>query len=174
MRPLRASVVGCAVVAGTVAVAGCGDGEQERAAPAAPPQTAAAPAGRPVETLDVTETEYKIDPADPEIPKSGVVELNVANDGSVDHSLEVEGPGGESVTPTLAPGDSTTLKVDLPPGEYTWYCPIANHRELGMEGTVTVAGNSGGDGGDGRGTGAGAGDSEGSGSGGESSGGAGY
>jgi Copper binding proteins, plastocyanin/azurin family len=56
----------------------------------------------------------------------------------------VEGPGGESETEDIAPGDSAELTVDLSQaGTYEWYCPIGNHKELGMEGEIRVADASG-------------------------------
>ncbi len=36
------------------------------------------------------------------------------------------------------PGSSGTLTVDLKPGTYEFYCPVANHKEMGMEGEITV------------------------------------
>ena len=39
----------------------------------------------------------------------------------------------------LSPGQSGVLTVDLSkPGTYEFYCPVGNHREQGMEGTITV------------------------------------
>jgi uncharacterized cupredoxin-like copper-binding protein len=64
----------------------------------------------------------------------------VTNDGQVTHNLEVEGPNGEQELPSdLAPGDSGTLTVDLSkPGTYEFYCPVDNHKQMGMEGEITV------------------------------------
>ena len=39
---------------------------------------------------------------------------------------------------SLQPGDSETLTANLQPGTYTVYCPVGNHREQGMEMTITV------------------------------------
>ena len=39
----------------------------------------------------------------------------------------------------LQPGQSDTLKVKLnKPGSYEWYCPIDNHKQMGMKGEITV------------------------------------
>jgi uncharacterized cupredoxin-like copper-binding protein len=38
----------------------------------------------------------------------------------------------------VAPGQSGTLTVNLKPGKYEFYCPISNHKMLGMEGEITV------------------------------------
>ena len=35
-------------------------------------------------------------------------------------------------------GDTDAKKVDLKPGKYVFYCDIQNHRQQGMEGTLTV------------------------------------
>lgn len=138
-RDIRRSAVAIAAVAGALVTGACGDGDDEGAGTTtAPAETTAAPAGKPVETLSVRETEYKLDPLDAQVSESGVIELDVSNDGSIVHSLAVEGPDGESETDLIESGDSASLKVDLPPGEYAWYCPIGNHRELGMDGTITV------------------------------------
>ena len=39
---------------------------------------------------------------------------------------------------TVGPGASTTLTVDLEPGEYVFYCSVGNHRSMGMEVPVQV------------------------------------
>ena len=36
------------------------------------------------------------------------------------------------------PGESTLLEVNLDPGIYKLYCPVGDHEERGMVGTVTV------------------------------------
>lgn len=141
---MRRSAVATAVILGALVIGACGDGDEESAGTTtAPAETTAAPTGKPVETVSVRETEYKLDPLDAEVSKTGVIELDISNDGSIVHSLEVEGPDGESETDLIDSGDSATLKVDLPRGEYAWYCPIGNHRQLGMDGTITVGGGSG-------------------------------
>jgi uncharacterized cupredoxin-like copper-binding protein len=35
-------------------------------------------------------------------------------------------------------GGSTTMTVTLQPGEYEVFCPIGNHRAMGMDTTLTV------------------------------------
>jgi plastocyanin len=89
------------------------------------------------ETVDISETEFAIDPADV-TTKAGEVTFAVTNDGSAPHNLEVEGNGVEEVSETIQGGQSTDLTVELEAGEYEMYCAIPGHREQGMEGTVTV------------------------------------
>ncbi len=66
--------------------------------------------------------------------------FEAVNDGATDHALEIEGNGDEEATETIGAGESATVTLDLKPGTYTMYCPIGNHRELGMEGKITVSG----------------------------------
>jgi uncharacterized cupredoxin-like copper-binding protein len=89
----------------------------------------------------VSETEFKLTPANPKVSKTGVVQFKVKNDGKIAHALEVKGPKGEAKTATIQPGSSATLNADLSKaGSYEWYCPIDGHRKDGMSGKITVAG----------------------------------
>ena len=96
------------------------------------------------ESVALTATEYKFDPADLTVDAAGKVTFTVSNDGQETHALEVEGNGVEEETDSIAAGESGTLTVDLEPGEYEFYCPIDGHREQGMEGTLMVGGSSSG------------------------------
>lgn len=89
------------------------------------------------ETVAIKETDFALDPSDATV-KAGSVTFDVANDGGTVHNLEIEGNGVEEVTDDLEPGASGQLTVDLAAGTYEMYCAISNHRELGMDGTVTV------------------------------------
>lgn len=115
--------------AAALAIAGCGGDDEE------PPS----PTTGAEQTVRVSETEYALDPENPTVTV-GTVEFVVSNDGQVEHNLEIEGPEGEvEFEENLAPGDRRTLEADLSePGTYTWYCPVADHRERGMEGEITV------------------------------------
>lgn len=89
------------------------------------------------QTVKIGESEYKLDPSDATV-KAGSVTLDVTNDGTITHNLQIEGNGVEETTDSLAPGDTGELTVDLKPGSYEMYCTIDGHKDLGMEGTVTV------------------------------------
>jgi uncharacterized cupredoxin-like copper-binding protein len=147
------------LVAGVVALAGCGDDDDGGDSAGAEQSTAADTAAQSTPAsgaVKLSETEFKITPADVPVEKTGKVTFEVANDGKIDHALEVEGPNGEVETDTIPAGQSATLEVDLSKaGTYEMYCPIGNHRAMGMEGQVSVAGggsgaaeDSGGDGSD--------------------------
>jgi plastocyanin len=76
------------------------------------------------------------EPASLDAP-AGSVTITLVNESDVPHAVEVEGNGVEEESETIT-GSQTDLTVDLEAGEYTFYCPVGNHRAGGMEGTLTV------------------------------------
>ena len=68
---------------------------------------------------------------------AGSVTIKLVNDSDIPHAVEVEGNGVEEETETITGGE-TELSVDLEPGTYEFYCPVGNHKDAGMEGTLTV------------------------------------
>jgi plastocyanin len=68
---------------------------------------------------------------------AGSVTVKLVNESDVPHAVEVEGNGVEEESETITAGE-TELTVDLEAGEYTFYCPVGQHRQNGMEGTLTV------------------------------------
>jgi uncharacterized cupredoxin-like copper-binding protein len=91
-------------------------------------------------TVDLTATDFKFDPSDTTV-KSGKVTFNEKNDGQVTHSLEIEDvtPGhDQELEGDVSPGSSGTLTANLKPGKYEFYCPVDNHKEMGMQGEITV------------------------------------
>jgi plastocyanin len=137
------SKLSCGLLAAIVlALAGCGEDNDEGSSTGSTgtgtEEQAAPPEAAPSETVELTETEFKIAPADVKVDKAGVVAFRVQNDGGVVHALEVEGGDLEEETDDIEPGGSATLKVDLAEGSYEMYCPIGNHKDQGMEGTLTV------------------------------------
>jgi plastocyanin len=69
--------------------------------------------------------------------KPGEVTVVMDNPSDVPHAVEIEGKGVEEETETLT-GGTAEVTVDLEPGEYRFYCPVGNHAQAGMEGTLTV------------------------------------
>jgi uncharacterized cupredoxin-like copper-binding protein len=98
----------------------------------------AAPTG-PGGSMNLSATDFKFDPADPTV-KSGEVTVVLKNDGQTTHSLEIEDVNGsdQELEGDVAPGESGTLKVNLAPGTYEFYCPVGDHKGMGMTGEVTV------------------------------------
>ncbi len=135
---IRILAIGVTVLA-AAALAGCGGNDNSSSTTGAETTTSTSTTSSSGSTLTISETEYKLDPSDPTVAGAGSATIEVKNDGGTEHALEIEGNGlEEQRTDTLSPGDSATLTVDLKPGKYTIYCPIGNHRALGMKGTITV------------------------------------
>jgi uncharacterized cupredoxin-like copper-binding protein len=89
------------------------------------------------DTIEVTLTEYAIQM--PSSLPSGSATFKVTNEGTEEHSFEFEGQGvEEALTTNLQPGESTTLTAELQAGTYTAYCPVDDHRQMGMQTQVDV------------------------------------
>lgn len=63
---------------------------------------------------------------------AGPTTFRIVNEGSRVHGFEIEGQGIEKKVEEIEPGQTATLDVDLQPGRYTVYCPVADHEEKGM------------------------------------------
>jgi uncharacterized cupredoxin-like copper-binding protein len=91
----------------------------------------------PADTVQVNLTNFNIDM--PNTLQAGPTVFQVENAGQSRHNFEVErGDIEKEFEQALAPGAAQTLRVDLEPGEYEVYCPVANHESRGMALTLTV------------------------------------
>jgi plastocyanin len=70
--------------------------------------------------------------------KAGTVTVTFANPSSVPHAVEIEGNGVEAESETVTGADAPPFEVELEPGTYEFYCPVAGHEAAGMKGTLTV------------------------------------
>jgi uncharacterized cupredoxin-like copper-binding protein len=134
-------VIGAAIA---VPVAGCGGSSNDSSTSAdtggaTQASTTGGAAGGGGQTVNMTAVDYKFNPSDTSV-KSGNVTFNLKNDGQVSHSLEIEDVNGQDqeIEGDVSPGQSGTLKVNLPPGKYEFYCPVDDHKAMGMEGEITV------------------------------------
>lgn len=133
-----------------LAPAGCGDDDGDTASTA--PEDAATATQRddqvvttdqgtkPIATLEVTETEYRIRASRGSVNAEGVYTFEVVNRGRETHALEVEGENGESETKPIAAGETAKLEAYLVAGRYELYCPIGDHADKGMKAKLTVKG----------------------------------
>jgi plastocyanin len=110
-------------------LAACGDGDSPNAAAPAP---SSSNDGVTViaEDISLSESMYRAE--------AGSVAITYRNDGSIEHTLVIEGVDGFKLD-VPANGDVDEGSVDLQPGEYTIYCDVAGHRDAGMEATLEVA-----------------------------------
>lgn len=82
--------------------------------------------------------EYEfIPPAVEAVAEGGKITVEFSNKGTIEHDFTVEGHEDETIA-APKPGETVTGSVTLEAGEYVIYCSIAGHRDMGMEGTLTV------------------------------------
>ena len=86
-----------------------------------------------MKTLDISASNFSFAPNTLTAP-AGVIQVNLKSDGL--HDVVIEGLPGFQVEATS--GNTTSGKVKLAKGKYTFFCDVAGHRAKGMEGTLTV------------------------------------
>ena len=118
----------CVLLALPLALLACGSDEEEEASG---------------QRVDVSATEFAFNPSDIQLDAAGTYTFHMTNAGEFEHALEIEGQGIEEATDTVGGGESADATVDLAESEYEIYCPVGNHREMGMEGTLVVGGGGG-------------------------------
>ncbi len=72
--------------------------------------------------------------------KPGELSVTFDNPAPIAHDFCLEDSGGKELgcTDLIADGDTDVTQYAVEPGEYTYFCSVAGHREGGMEGTLTV------------------------------------
>ena len=87
-------------------------------------------------TVDASEYALKL-PSNTMAP--GTYTFTMDNVGHATHAIEIEGPGVDHAkSSTAGPGGTATLTVTLQPGSYELWCPVGNHKQAGMDTTITV------------------------------------
>jgi plastocyanin len=69
---------------------------------------------------------------------AGRLTINSVNESTVPHDIALEGGGVDEKGETVSNGGTSTIDVNLRPGDYTFFCSVDGHRAAGMEGTLTV------------------------------------
>lgn len=148
VRGAGAGVATAALVLGPVLLAGCGSGSSggsgsaaaggsssTAGGSAAAASPAAGGAGTQV-TVDASEYSLKL-PSNHMAP--GTYTFTMDNVGHATHAIEIEGPGVDHArSSTAGPGGTATVTVTLQPGSYEMWCPVGNHKQAGMDTTITV------------------------------------
>jgi plastocyanin len=118
------------------ALAACGDDEET-------PTTGTSSSGGG-ETLSVTAEEGGAKPFgfSPKTLTAAAgevtIDLALPADLKAPHAIAVDGNGVDEHGETVQAGGTSTITADLEPGTYTFYCPVGDHRQAGMEGELTV------------------------------------
>ena len=132
------------VVEGGAAPGGAATPAQAAASPAASPVEASPAAASPAVGGGAAElpTTYEVDmvdlafqPTDLTIPANTDVTIKAVNKGALPHTFTIPDVAD---TGEVASGSSAEVKVNLPPGEYTFDCAVPGHKEAGMVGKITV------------------------------------
>jgi plastocyanin len=125
-----------------VLLAACGDGASDDSpAPGAEgsgaPASAAPDAGAAL-TVEAHDIEFD---SDAYRIAAGPVDIEYQQNGTLPHTLVIEEAGGALVAGfELEVGDDDADRgtVDLPPGEYVFYCDVSGHRGAGMDAELQV------------------------------------
>jgi uncharacterized cupredoxin-like copper-binding protein len=144
------AVVALALVLALV-LTSCGGGSSGGGGGHGPASSAAmtsAASGGAIKTVVIKETEFKLSPSSVTLSKPGTYKFKAENEGSMQHSLEIEGKGVKSeggeggeaqLKQVLDPGQSGVLTVSFQnSGTYEMYCPVDGHKQEGMQGEVVV------------------------------------
>lgn len=81
--------------------------------------------------------DFLFEPAVWSVPE-GDVTIVYDNETNTGHTLTIEGMEDDLHLRVTSAGEVVTGMIRLRPGTYTVYCDIRGHRDLGMEGTLTV------------------------------------
>ncbi len=94
---------------------------------------------RDIATSGVYPANPGFDPETLEAPAGANLTVVLTNeDVAADHAWRLEGVDDAAIG-NVAPGESDEVTFIVPePGEYAFYCPIGNHRQLGQEGVLEV------------------------------------
>jgi len=130
-------------VVGLLVIAGCSGGATTPApaTTATTPATAttgtASPAAAPRVTAELTDFTITLSQTS---FGPGQYTFVAEQRGQSSHALAIAGPGASGQTSVVQPGGAgQELTVSLQPGMYELWCPVGNHRALGMTATMTVA-----------------------------------
>lgn len=106
---------------------------------AQPPQSKDGQVGKLAEgPARVTQRDFKLVP-DTLTVKAGAVAFLLNNEGRYTHDFRVEGQGVDQKAPKVGSGRTLEWRITLQqPGTYRISCPISNHADRGMVGTLTV------------------------------------
>jgi uncharacterized cupredoxin-like copper-binding protein len=102
-----------------------------------------------IQTIQISEKEYSLNPSTITVPKPGTYKFDVTNDGQITHAFNIEESGGgdenEAEAGNIDPGSHKTVEFTFSAdGKYEMYCPIDGHKDMGMAGTISVGGAAGG------------------------------
>ena len=145
----RTSIVLTAAACAALVVAGCGSSNKKSESTQASTQTttatiqneptggASAQGGKLIQLSADPSGQLKFDKTTLSA-KAGKVTLDMANPSDVPHAIAVKGNGIDKDGKVAQKGGDSEITVSLKPGTYEFYCPVDQHEQSGMKGTLTV------------------------------------
>lgn len=91
---------------------------------------------QPPANLEIDMIDINFNPKELTIPANTDVTINLKNSGAATHNFNLEAQGIHSGDYTS--GQTGTIVINLPPGDYEYQCDIPGHKEAGMVGTLHV------------------------------------
>jgi plastocyanin len=143
MTRLLTSLAAASATGAMVLATGCGsDDSGDAAAPPKPASTSASASSGAASKLTLAAAEdgglsFTKKTLDAQAGSVTITMDNPSGD-QMPHAIAIEGEGVDQDGEVAQPGGTSTVTVDLKPGKYTFYCPVGQHRQNGMEGTLTV------------------------------------
>lgn len=112
------------------------------ATPAAASPVADGQQGQAQSAVTVEMVDVDFNPNEFAIPADTDVTVTLPNNGAAVHNFNIDGKNNPSDpgihSGDVPPGNETTVTVNLPPGDWYYYCSIPGHEAAGMFGTVHV------------------------------------
>jgi uncharacterized cupredoxin-like copper-binding protein len=158
MRISKTALITFGAAAVSLAVAGCGGGNNENSTTQA--QTPAQPSGGG--SLTINMSDYAFSPNDSST-NAGTVKISTPNQGQLPHELvllktnqapnslptlsngevdeeglEAKGVESPGEIEDVGPGETKSAALKLTPGKYVMICNLPGHYKQGMYGTLTV------------------------------------
>ncbi len=100
-------------------------------------QESQAPADGGSTAIEVSAVDIAFEQTEISGPADTEFTITVTNNGASQHDFVIDELGIK--TKLLNPGESETVTVNAPAGDYTYYCSVPGHRQAGMEGTLTIS-----------------------------------
>jgi len=125
-----------AALALAIALAGCGDDDEGGGGSGGGSASSSGGGGETIALASPEDGSLKFDPTELTAP-AGQVTIDYDNPSDTPHAVTIEGDGVQEKSETVT-GGKASVSADLEAGTYTFYCPVGDHRDGGMEGTLTV------------------------------------
>jgi plastocyanin len=149
ISPRAARPIVAVLTVTALAIAGCGGGNGAQATPTSSPK--ATPTSSPAATstsspkasagavlsLHADMSQLKFDKSALSA-KPGKVTIVMTNPSPLPHDVAIQGNGVDASGKVVDQGATSTATATLKAGTYSFYCTVDNHRQAGMEGTLTV------------------------------------